>query len=422
MDEKTPGRILKSETGRLIASLSRTVATPLCRRVGWITRGVRLYTERWLLWAPSRLASVSGFELPSAIERAEVLVKLRARYPRARIDWLITPENAEIVRCHPALSNVVLFARRDFSKRGRRWRAMVAFFDLLKQIRRAKYDLVIDMHGQMRSALFALISGARVRIGFDRPIKRALTVSAEHDLKNVPSHGWRGAREGSWIAYTLRIPIPTLDVHAIDRYLWVAPLLGLDDDPPDLTIHLSSETTFKARRLLEEHRVAASKPLVVLVPGTIWETKHWTIEGFAGVARAFLHDGFAVALAGTKRDQQRCRQIAAAAPGACDLSGKTTPAELAALIQRAEVAVTNDSGSMHLAASLGKPMVSIFGPTNPVHIGPYQRPESVVRVDLPCSPCNYRRLSQCPFDHACMKQVTSTMVVERVHKILATTK
>jgi heptosyltransferase-2 len=156
------------------------------------------------------------------------------------------------------------------------------------------------------------------------------------------------------------------------------------------------------------------------VPGTIWETKHWTIEGFAGVARQFLQDGFAVALAGTGRDQQRCRQIAAAAPGTCDLSGKTTPADLAALIRRAEVAVTNDSGSMHVAASLGKPMVSVFGPTNPVHIGPYQRPESVLRVDLPCSPCNYRRLSQCPFGHACMKQVTSTMVVERARKILST--
>jgi len=84
--------------------------------------------------------------------------------------------------------------------------------------------------------------------------------------------------------------------------------------------------------------------------------------------------------------------------------------------------VTNDSGSMHVAASLGKPMVSVFGPTNPVHIGPYERPESVVRVDLPCSPCNYRRLSQCPFDHACMKQVTSEMVVERARKILAAAK
>lgn len=351
-----------------------------------------------------------------------VLVKLRARYPRARIDWLITPENAEIVRCHPALSNVVLFARRDFSKRGHRWRALASFFDLLKQIRDAKYDLVIDMHGQVRSAFFALISGARVRIGFDRPIKRTLTISSDHDLKNVPSHGWRGAREGSWIAYTHRIPIPTLDVHAIDRYLWVGDLLGFDVSPPDLTIHLSPETVANVERLLKENGVDASQPLVVLVPGTIWETKHWTIEGFAGVARHFLRDGFAVALAGTKRDQLRCQQIAAAAPGTCDLSGKTTPADLAALIRRAEVAVTNDSGSMHVAASLGKPMVSVFGPTNPVHIGPYERPESVVRVDLPCSPCNYRRLSQCPFDHACMQQVTSEMVVERVRKILSTPK
>ena len=370
----------------------------------------------------SRILLIKPSALGDVVHTIPVLVKLRARYPRARIDWLITPENAEVVRCHPALNNVVLFARRDFSKRGHRWRALMAFFDLLKQIRRAKYDLIVDMHGQVRSAFFALISGASVRIGFDRPVKRTLTVSAEHDLKNVPSHGWRGAREGSWLAYTHRIAIPTLDVHAIDRYLWVGELLGFDGNPADLTIHLPTEAVSKVQRLLEEHGVPADTPLVVLVPGTIWETKHWTIEGFSGVAREFLRHGFAVALAGTKRDQQRCCQIAAAAPGTCDLSGKTTPAELAALIRRAEVAVTNDSGSMHVAASLDKPMVSVFGPTNPVHIGPYERPESVVRVDLPCSPCNYRRLSQCPFDHACMKQVTSAMVVERVEKILASKK
>jgi heptosyltransferase-1 len=370
----------------------------------------------------SRILLIKPSALGDVVHTIPVLVKLRTRYPRARIDWLITPENAEVVRCHPALSNVILFARRDFSKRGRRWRAFVSFFDLLKQIREAKYDLVVDMHGQVRSAFFALISGARVRIGFDRPIKRTLTISAEHDLKNVPSHGWRGAREGSWIAYTHRIPIPTLDVHAIDRYLWVGELLGFDDNPPDLAIHLSPEAVHYVERLLKEKGVQPSQPLIVLVPGTIWETKHWTIEGFAGVARHFLCQGFAVALAGTIRDQARCRQIAAAAPGISDLSGRTNPGELAALIKRAEVAVTNDSGSMHVAASLDKPMVSVFGPTNPVHIGPYERPESVVRVDLSCSPCNYRRLSQCPFDHACMRQVTSAMVVERVRKILSIVK
>jgi heptosyltransferase-1 len=358
----------------------------------------------------SRILLIKLSGLGDVVHTLPVLVKLRARYPSARIDWLITPEHAEIVRCHPALSNVVLFARRDFSKRGRRWRAMLGFLDLLKQIRRAKYDLVIDLHGQARSAFFTFVSGARVCIGFDRPVKDTIR------------HGWRGAREGSWIAYTHRIPIPTLDVHAIDRYLWLGPLLGLDDNPPDLTIHLSSQTAHNVQRLLEEHGVPASKALAVLAPGTIWETKRWTIEGFAAVARQFLHDGFAVALAGTRRDQARCRQIAAAAPGTYDLSGMTTPAELAALIERAEVCVTNDSGAMHVASSLGNPMISVFGPTNPVRVGPYHRPKSVVRVDLPCSPCNYRWLSQCPFDHACMKQVTSAMVMERVQKILGTAR
>lgn len=370
----------------------------------------------------SRILLIKPSALGDVVHTLPVLVKLRARYPQARIDWLITPENAEVVRHHPALSNVVLFARRDFSKRGRRWRAFLSFFDLLKKIRNARYDLVIDMHGQVRSAFFSLISGAPVRIGFDRPIQRELTVSTEHDLRNIPNHGWRGAREGSWLAYTHRIRIPTLDVHAIDRYLWVGDLLGFDDNAPDLSIHLSAQTIGSVDRLLEENGVTASQPLIVLVPGTIWETKHWTIEGFAGVAREFLQEGFAVVLAGTQRDQPRCRQIAAAAPGVTNLCGKTTPADLAALIRRAEVAVTNDSGSMHVAASLGKSMVSVFGPTNPVHIGPYQRPESVVRVDLPCSPCNYRRLSQCPFDHACMKQVTSEIVVERVRKIVSVAK
>src|SRR5262249_2803929 len=196
------------------------------------------------------------------------------------------------------------------------------------------------------------------------------------ELKNVPNHGWRGAREGSWIAYTHRIPIPTLDVHAIDRYLWVGSLLGFDDEPPDLAIHLSTETIRNVERLLEEHGVPAGKPLIVLVPGTIWETKHWTIEGFAGVAREFLREGFTVALAGTKRDEARCQQIAAAASGTINLCGKTTPADLAGLIQRAEVAVTNDSGAMHVAASPGQPLMRGIGPTNPGHTRPDQKPAS----------------------------------------------
>src|SRR5947209_7813682 len=228
----------------------------------------------------SRILLIKPSALGDVVHTIPLLVKLRARYPDAAIDWLITPENADVVRHHPALSNVVIFARRDFSKRGQKSRAVLTFLDLLKQIRRAKYDLVIDMHGQLRSAFFALISGAGVRIGFDRPIQFSRTISDEHHLKNVPNRGWRGAREGSWLAYTHRIPIPTLDVHAIDRYLWLAPMLGLDDSPPDLRAFLSAEAKKKAHQLTERHRF---ERFAVLLPGTMWETKHWLPERLAEV-------------------------------------------------------------------------------------------------------------------------------------------
>ena len=158
-----------------------------------------------------------------------LLPKLRLRFPSAQIDWFITPENAELVRHHPALSGVVLFDRKKLAGIGRSWKAITELVRLLGRLRRTRYELVIDMHGQMRSALVTLATGAPVRIGFDRPIRRARTQSEHHELRNLPRRGWAGAREGSWIAYSHRIPIPTLDVHAINRHFWLTPILGLDD-------------------------------------------------------------------------------------------------------------------------------------------------------------------------------------------------
>ena len=159
------------------------------------------------------------------------------RYPDARIDWLITPENADLVRHHPDLSGTILFPRKAFSHFGRNWSATLGPFRLLSAIRRNRYDLVIDLHGQFRSAVFTLVSGAPVRIGFDRPRGRTEEEGARRPRGPFGQHGWTGSREGSWIAYTHRIPIPTLDVHAVDRYLWLGRCLdsmtapGFQDPP-----------------------------------------------------------------------------------------------------------------------------------------------------------------------------------------------
>ncbi len=108
------------------------------------------------------------------------------------------------------------------------------------------------------------------------------------------------------MAYSHRIAIPALDVHAVDRYLWLAPILGLDDGPPDFCLPVSQEVEKRAAGLIERHGLGG-KPLVVLVPGTLWETKHWRVEGFAEVARHFLRTGRAVGcLAGSAVIERGC--------------------------------------------------------------------------------------------------------------------
>jgi lipopolysaccharide heptosyltransferase I len=364
--------------------------------------------ERILLIKPSAFGDV--------LHTIPLLVKLRQRYPAARIDWLITPENSDVVRCHPALSNVVLFPRKDLERIGRSWPATVGFCRMVHRLWNAHYDLVIDMHGQFRSALLTWATAAPVRIGFDRP-RRRHGVQTDRTVAAY-RHGWTGAREGSWLAYSHRIPIPTLDVHAVDRYLWLGPLLGLTDGPPDFRIHIPPEAEVAAERLLKTCGFS-SRPFAALFPGTIWPTKHWHVEGFAEVGRHLLQTGRAVVLCGSKADREPSRLVASACPGAIDLTGKTTIAEIVALVRRAAVCVTNDSGPMHLAVSLDRPVVSVFGPTDAVWIGPYGRREAVVRADLACSPCYLRQIHHCPNEHACMKQVTAGMVIDRLEKILA---
>src|SRR5262249_36834668 len=153
----------------------------------------------------------------------------------------------------PDLSNVVLFPRKDFSRFGRTWSATLGPVELLAKLRRGNYDLVVDLHGQFRSAVFTLATGAPVRIGFDRPRGKLETAQAEHPADVPGEHGWTGAREGAWLAYTHWIRLPTLDVHAVDRYLWIAPILGLDARAPDLRIHLGSDAQAQASSLLQSN-------------------------------------------------------------------------------------------------------------------------------------------------------------------------
>jgi heptosyltransferase I len=339
-----------------------------------------------------------------------VLNKLRRRYPAAQLDWLVTPAIGELLRHHPAISNVVEFARDDWSAP---WRPV----RLAAELRGTHYDLVVDVHGQLRTAIFALATGAPVRIGFDRPRASVWDASPRKFPEETRKHAWQGAREGSWLAYTHHIPVPTLDLHAVDRYLNVGPLLGLDSGAADFSFPIPAEAHNRIEALLDYYG-AGGKKLAVLAPGTGWETKQWRCAGFAEVARHLLQKGFAVVLAGAARERPVCGEVAKLEPGVINLAGETTLSELAALVRRAAVCVTNDSGAMHLAVALDRPVVTIFGPTDPIWIGPYRRTDAVLQANLACSPCYLRRLERCPNDHRCMTEVPASAVVERVDAVM----
>jgi heptosyltransferase-1 len=366
-----------------------------------------------------RILLIKLSALGDVVHTIPVLNKLRRRYPAARIDWLVTPAIADLIRHHPAVSNVVLFIRQDWATP---WRAaaLARVAKLAAELRRARYDLIVDMHGQFRTALFTLAAGAPVRIGFDRPRPEVWHASERTFPREAYKHAWKGAREASWLAYTHRIPVPTLDVHAVDRYLTVGPMLGLDDGPADFSFPVPADAVARVEALLRANGIAGGTDLLLCAPGTNWETKHWSAERFAEVARHFLMRGRRIVLIGSERERAVCARVAAAAPGTVDLCGATSLTELAALVLRSSGAITNDSGPMHMAVALDRPVVSVFGPTDALWIGPYRRADAVLRADLPCAPCYLRQLRHCRHGHACMGEIAAADVIERMEAILAT--
>ena len=243
-----------------------------------------------------------------------VLNKLRRRYPEARLDWLVRPAIAELLRQNPAITNVIEFSREEWS---RPWR-MAPFVNsarLVATLRAARYDLVLDLQGQLRSAVLAFASGAPVRIGFDRPRAALWNTLARKLPAEAKKHAWQGAREGSFLAYTHHIALPTLDAHPVERYLGVAPMLGLDEGAADFSFPIPPEATARIDALLDYYGLARTK-LLAMAPGTNWQTKQWRGDGFAEVARHFLHKGFGVILIGSDRERGTCEDVAA--PGAGD--------------------------------------------------------------------------------------------------------
>jgi heptosyltransferase-1 len=260
---------------------------------------------------------------------------------------------------------------------------------LAAKLRARPFDLVIDLQGLLKSALWTALARSPRKLGFD------------------------GSREGSYLALTERLPKYDPDLHAVERYLKTAAYLGAPLAPP--RFRLPPQLTGDLPPVL----ATASRPVVVLHPGARWPSKLWPPAAWAELAHWLTRRGAFVVITGSPADRRLTEALAAGSPGAVlNLAGRTSLGELTALLRAATLAVTADTGPMHLAVALGTPVVALFGPTAPWRTGPYGAGHEVVRLGLACSPCFKRR---CPLSDQppCLTQLSFQAVQESCEKILA---
>jgi len=346
-----------------------------------------------------RILIIKPSSFGDVIHALPVLNGLRNRYPTAHISWMVSHSCAGLLEGHHALDEVIRFDRKRYGRIGRNFGITVEFIRFIKSLRARKFNLVVDLQGLFRSGFLSYACGADVRMGFAT------------------------SREFEWVFYTHRVAPPRGDMHAVDRNYLFGRRLGFADVPISFDLPVGDDARVRAIRILQESGIKSGEEYALIGPGTRWETKIWPAEYFGEVAGGIKsRHGLHVVLVGMQNESAIAEAVAElAGVDVINLAGKTKLPELIALVEGARVVVMHDSGPMHLAMALGKPMVALYGPTNPQRTGPYGGDGSVVRLDLPCSPCYIRKLQDCPYNHRCMRELKPKMVLEKVSYLMTHT-
>jgi heptosyltransferase-2 len=195
----------------------------------------------------------------------------------------------------------------------------------------------------------------------------------------------------------------------VDRFVALAVPEGrLVPTPPAPVLVPNAANANEAMRALA---LATRRPIAILCPGAEFgPAKRWPTEHFISLAQRLLNDGHAVWLLGSQNDQPAAAPIASAIPGVRDLTGRTDLGTAIDLLSLATVVVSNDSGLMHAAAAVSRPLVALFGSSSPIHTPPLSPVAHVAKIDIVCSPCFKR---ECPLGHfKCMRELSPDVVYD----------
>ena len=317
------------------------------------------------------------------------VAQLRKSFPHAEIDWLVERKNkvaVELSGLNVRLIPIDTYQWRNSPSIGHA-REIAEF---VWALRTDGYDCAIDFQGLIKSAFFAYLSGAPVRIGWERDF-----------LKESVSHFF----------YT--DVIKPKRIHIIDQQMELLIPLGIE---PDWYVEVPLKASPAAEKSVEQ-KLNGLTNYVVINPGGNWPTKCWHPARYGELAGRLLKEGLNVAVTWGPGEEEMVRTIVQTA-GDGIRQIPTTLDELVALCGKAKLFVGGDTGPMHFAAAAGTPIVSIFGPTSSDRNGPFRREDIVVERRLPCRPC-YER-DKCPLEHwECIEHITVDHVYEACRKRLA---
>lgn len=337
-----------------------------------------------LILKPSSLGDV--------VHALPVLRLLKRHLPDSEIYWWLDATLTPLLEKDPDLAGIIPFQRKRWAAPAR-WPEIAAS---VRRMRRERFNWAIDLQGLARSSIFAWLANAGLTVGLD-------------NLRE-------GAREGARAFYDITPPRAPAHLHAVDRYLAVLPLL---DVPVRRDFDWLPRRPEILRQVEEKWRPAGAS-WIVLLPGGRWETKRWPAPHFVELLQLMRPlPGIKFAILGSPDEQTLGQTIAAADPERClNLAGQTTLPEMIEWIRLSRLVITNDTGPMHVAAALNRPVVALFGPTNPLSTGPYGQLGNVLQnTTLPCVPCQKQK---CFYREqlACLRSITPQAVFEKARQML----
>jgi lipopolysaccharide heptosyltransferase I len=352
-----------------------------------------------------KILIIKPSSLGDVIHALPFLKAVKDSFPDAQVDWAISKNLKGILEGNPLIHELISFDKESWKDIKNLPQTLSEITGLRKFLKSKRYDLAVDLQGLLRSGLITFFTPASTKIGF------------------------KHAREGSRYFYDKKIS-DNGAVHAVDKCLEVAAAIGAKSKKIGFPLHTDAKAREKITQLTDN-----VSEYIVIVPSARWATKRWPAEYFSSLIKKIPCP---CVIAGTKADRALAHEIiqqtisrdqrtktslspdkkAESNNTIIDLSGRTTLKELVALIDGAKAVVSNDSGPMHIAAALNKPVVALFGPTDPAKTGPYgwqkHKNMKVIRTTVPCSPCRKKRCRE----FLCMKDIDVDRVFNALREYL----